>query len=341
MKRIKYVFDDIISLENLREAHVEAKKSRRPNRRHAAIAFEADLENNIQRLHDELAAETWTMHPYRCMTRIERGKVREIYYSSSHEDSVVQHAIIRTLGKKIEKTLIRDTYASIKGRGTHDGVARVRDFLASVPESEPCYVGKYDIRKFYKSIDHDALKRSINGKIKDRRDARLLERIVDSHPEGIPIGNPISPMLANLHLSKLDHAAKERFRLRGYFRYLDDIITIATGPDAKRSLKRFSMFLHEHLSGLGLQIKPNEQIFPIERYGVDFLGYVFSHRRIRLRKKTERRFRRAVRNFKLRPTMRNRMTLSSYWGIIKWLSQSSRFWHSFFDKPITKLEVLS
>lgn len=339
MKRIKYVFEDIVSVDNLRLSHFEAKKSRRPKRRTAAIQYEKDLENNLTRLHQELMDETWHMHPYRCMTRIERGKEREIYYSSAHEDSVVQHAILRTLGKRIEKTLIRDTYASIKGRGTHDGVRRVRDFLASVPLSEPCYVGKYDIRKFYKSINHDALKQSVNSKIKDRRAARLLERIIDSHPEGIPIGNPISPMLANLHLSALDHAAKEKFRIRGYFRYLDDIITIASGPDAKRSMKQFYAFLHDHVSGLGLSIKPNAQVFPIERNGVDFLGYVFSRRRIRLRKKTERRFRRAVRNFKLRPNLRNRMTLSSYWGIIKWLSQSSRFWASFFENPITKLEV--
>ena len=339
MKRINNIFDEIISIDNLRLAHYEAKASRKPRRRKGAKRFELNLEENLQRLHDSLADETWTMHPYRCMTRIERGKEREIYYSPEHEDSVVQHAILRTLGRRLEKTFIRDVFASIPNRGTHDGVMRVKRFLQSVPRDVPCYIGKYDIRKFYKSIDHDTLKQSLTAKIKDARTLRLIERIIDSHSIGIPIGNAISPMLANLHLPKLDHVAKEVFRISGYFRYLDDIVAIEFGADAKRKLKTFAEYLKEHLLRLKLSLKPNGQIFPIERYGLDFLGYVFTRNRIRIRKGTERRFRHAVRNFKAKPTKRNRMTLSSYWGIIKWISRPNQFWFTFFNNHLTQLEV--
>ena len=339
MKRIGYIFDQIASVDNLRKAHFEAKMSHKPNRRKAALRFESDLENNLLKLHDDLVSGRWHMHPYRNMIRIERGKVRNIFYSSSHEDSVVQHAIIRTLGRRIEKTFIRDTYASIPNRGTHDGLKRIRALLKKIPSNEMIYVGKYDIRKFYDSIDHDTLKACVNRKIKDSKAARLLCSIVDSHTKGIPIGNPVSPMFANLLLSDLDHAAKEKFRLHGYFRYLDDIVCVEYGDDAKERLKEFQLYLHECVERLKLTIKPNEQIFPIERGGIDFLGYVISRTRIRLRKKTERRFRRAVTRFKRTPNEKNRATLSSYWGAVKWLSQSRRFWHTFFTKPIYELEV--
>jgi len=339
MKRIGNIFDEIISIDNLRLAHFEAKSSRKPRRRKGAERFELNLEENLKRLHDELANETWMMHPYRCMVRVERGKEREIFYSPEHEDSVVQHAILRTLGRRLEKTFVRDVFASIPGRGTHDGVMRVKRFLQSVPRDVPCYIGKYDIRKFYKSINHDALKWSVSAKIKDVKVVRLIERIIDSHADGIPIGNSISPMLANLHLSKLDHAAKEIFRISGYFRYLDDIVAIEFGADAKRKLKTFAEYLKKHLAWLNLELKPNGQIFPIERHGLDFLGYVFTRSKIRVRKKTERRFRRAVRNFKSKPTVRNRMTLSSYWGIIKWISKPEQFWFTFFNNHLTELEV--
>jgi hypothetical protein len=179
----------------------------------------------------------------------------------------------------------------------------------------------------------------VNRKIKDSKAAKLLCSIVDSHTKGIPIGNPVSPMFANLLLSDLDHAAKEKFRLHGYFRYLDDIVCVEYGDDAKERLKEFQLYLHECVERLKLTIKPNEQIFPIERGGIDFLGYVISRTRIRLRKKTERRFRRAVTRFKRTPNEKNRATLSSYWGAVKWLSQSRRFWHTFFTKPIYELEV--
>lgn len=339
MKRIGYIFESIISIDNLRDAHFDVKRAKRPKRRKAAIEYEEHLEENLQRLHDELAAETWTMHPYRRMVRIERGKRREIYYSPSHEDSIVQHAILRTLGKKLQKKFIRDTYASIKHRGTHDGVRRVRKFLSVIPSDAPCYVEKGDVFHFYDSIKHEPLKKDIVWAVKERKTQRLMFRIIDGFTGGIPIGNALSPLLANLHLTRLDHAAKERFRLRGYYRYLDDFVAVEFGVDAKQRLKSFSEYAKHHLATIGLTVKANEQVFPIERGGLDFLGYVFHRKSMRLRRKTERRFRRAAIRYNKNPNARNRAALSSYWGIVKWLSQSSRFWYSIFDKPIHELEV--
>ena len=339
MKRIGYVFEELASLDNLRQAHQEAKMSRKPRRRRGALNFERDLEDNLQKLHDALVAETWNMHEYRCMVRIERGKRREIFYSSRHEDSVVQHAIMRTLGRKLEKTLIRDTYASIKGRGTDDGIDRLVLFILAIPEGLVVYVWKIDLRQFYKSIQHMPLVDAIVSAIKETKTIRLLVRIVDSHTPGIPIGNPVSPLFANLMLSEFDHTVKEKFRFKGYRRYLDDIVCVAVGDDAKERLKELSAYAHEYFAGIGLDIKPNEQIFPIERFGIDFLGYVFGRKKMRLRKKTERRFRRAVHRFHKHKTEHNRMTLSSYWGMLHRMSRGLRLWFSFFSDPIKKLKL--
>lgn len=339
MKRIGYVFEKLASIDNLRDAHFEAKMSHKPNRRKSAIRFEKHLEENLQKLHDELVAETWHMHGYRCMVRIERGKRREIFYSSYHSDSVVQHAIMRTLGKMIEKTLIRDTYASIKGRGTDDGVDRLVLFILAIPEGVVVYVWKIDLRQFYKSIKHGPLCLAIISVIKECKCIRLLFRIVSSHSPGIPIGNPVSPLLANLMLSEFDHMVKEKFRFKGYRRYLDDIVCVAVGDDAKERLKELSAYAHKYFAGIGLDIKPNEQIFPIDRFGIDFLGYVFGRKKIRLRKKNERRMRRAVIRFRKHKTEHNRMTLSSYWGMLHRMPRGLRLWFSFFSVPIQKLQL--
>lgn len=341
MKRIGYIFEDIISVDNLRAAHFEVKKAKKPKRRKSAIAYEENLEENLQKLHEALASETWNMHPYRRMVRIERGKRREIYYSPSHEDSIVQHAILRTLGKKIQKKFIRDTYASIKRRGTHDGVRRLRDYLSGIPADSACYVKKDDVYHFYDNIQHEELKDDVVWAVKERMTQRLMFRIIDSFLHGIPIGNAISPLLANLHLTRLDHAAKEKFHIKGYYRYLDDIVALAVGikDKAKQDMKDFAAYAQKYLAKLGLKLKAPEQVYPIERGGIDFLGYVFKRKCITLRKKTERRFRRAVARFKQNPNEKNRATLSSYWGQIKWITNSKRFWYSFFDKPIHQLEV--
>ena len=339
MKRIGYVFEKMISIENLREAHQEAKMSRKPKRRRGAIKYERDLDANLLSLQKQLEDETWEMAPYRCMVRIERGKRREIYYSSRHEDSLVQHAIMRTLGRMVEKTLIRDTYASIPGRGTDGGIDRLVTFILKVPEGEIVYVWKIDLRKFYQSIQHEPLLLAIIHSIKEMKVVRLLKRIVKSHHLGIPIGNPLSPLFANLLLSEFDHTVKEKFRFKGYFRYLDDIVVIETGENAKDRLKELSAYAHEYFAGIGLDIKPNEQIFPIERNGIDFLGYIFGRKKMRLRKKTERRFRRAVHRFHKHKTERNRATLSSYWGMLKRMPRGLRLWFTFFSVPIKKLKL--
>ena len=151
--------------------------------------------------------------------------------------------------------------------------------------------------------------------------------------------NPLSPLFANLLLSEFDHTVKEKFRFKGYFRYLDDIVVIETGENAKDRLKELSAYAHEYFAGIGLDIKPNEQIFPIERNGIDFLGYIFGRKKMRLRKKTERRFRRAVHRFHKHKTERNRATLSSYWGMLKRMPRGLRLWFTFFSVPIKKLKL--
>ena len=180
---------------------------------------------------------------------------------------------------------------------------------------------------------------AIMAAVKEQKCVRLLTRIVDSHSPGIPIGNPISPLFANLLVSEFDHYVKEHFRFKGYFRYLDDIVVVATGEDAKERLKALSAYAHEYFDGIGLDIKPNEQIFPIDRFGIDFLGYVIGRKKMVLRKKTERRFRRAAARFKRCKTPHNRKPLSSYWGMLKRMPRGLRLWFSLFTESIYNLEA--
>lgn len=342
MKRIKNIFDKIVDIDNLRAAHYQAKASHKPNRRRRADRYEKNLESNLARLHSELVNETWQMHPYRAMIRYERGKRREIYYSPNHEDSVVQLAILRVVAPLMKARYIRDTYASIVGRGTSDGVNRIKKFLNSIPKGQSIYVLKCDIQKCYASIKHEALKADILSFYKDMRAVRLLVCCFSSHFAGIPIGNPISPLLANLHFTRLDHIAKEVYRFKGYFRYLDDIVVIDFGAKAKSKLKMFVSVISSYLAERGLTLKKNVQVFPITRPGgLDFLGLRFSESGVVLRKRTERRFRRAVKRFEEHGSAHNLASVSSYWGVILRISRPYRFWHTFFNLNIKQMEALS
>lgn len=156
------------------------------------------------------------------------------------------------------------------------------------------YCLKFDIRKFYPSIDHAILKTVVRRKLKDPDLLWLLDVIIDSVPEGegIPIGNYLSQFFANLYLSELDHMAKERMFLRYYYRYADDVVILAPDKDTLIGvLITINQYLAEYRN---LSLKSNYQIFPVDSRGIDFLGYVCFHTHTLMRKSIKKNMCRAV-----------------------------------------------
>lgn len=190
-------------------------------------------------------------------------------------------------------TLTSDTYSCLKGRGIHACLHRLQRDLSADPDGTT-YCLKFDVRKFYPTIDHGILKTVIRRKLKDPDLLWLLDTIIDSVPEGegIPIGNYLSQFFANLYLSELDHMAKEQMRLRYYYRYADDIVILA--PDKERLNAVLLVINHYLAEQRNLMMKSNYQIFPVESRGIDFLGYVFFHTHTLMRKSIKKNMARNV-----------------------------------------------
>lgn len=336
MKRTGNIFESLVSRENLLLAFKEARKSK--THYHEVKAFERDLDGNIARLRNRLIAGKWHVAGYRTFRRWDGNKIRLIDWDPCFEDNVVQHAIQQTAGMVLLKAGITDTYAGIKGRGVHRGMTRVRRFIAEYFDLQPIYILQLDIRKFYQSVNIDRLKEKIRRKIKDRRVLALYDELLDSHPEGLPIGNYLSQSLANYYLAGFDHWVKSQ-GFRHYARYCDDIVVM---DSSKERLRDLLAAIRTRLEEEKLTLESNAQIFPIERHGLDFLGFLFRRHQILLRKSTERKFRRAARRFLESKTERRFQSLSAYYGWIKWLSHGRRLWFSIFDKDLKSLhkEVL-
>ena len=120
---------------------------------------------------------------------------------------------------------------------------------------------------------------------KDRTLLVLLERFVRMMPSGISIGLRSSQGLGNLFLSdNLDHHVKDKCGVPYYYRYCDDIVVLGK---AKSELWKVRDIIHGRLSLAGLEVKPNERIFPVSE-GIDFLGYVIRPGYTLLRKRGNR-----------------------------------------------------
>lgn len=313
MKRYGNLYEKIYEMENLKLAHKNAKKGKNHYKEVKMVDSNPGL--YLSALHDLLKNKTFKNSKYEIITRVtDSGKVREIFKLPYYPDRIVHHAILQVVGNIWYKTLIRDTYSSIKGRGIHDGVRRVKKALFDKENTHYCL--KLDVKKYYQSIDNEILKRIIRKKIKDKDLLWLLDEIIDS-TKGVPIGNYLSQYFGNLYLSYLDHTIKERAKY--YFRYCDDIVVLHKG---KSELHLIKHEIENILSKLGLSVKENWQVFPVDKRGIDFLGYRFFHDYTLLRNSIKLNLKKSAR--KIKKTHNNMKTSSiinsmmSYYGWFKY-----------------------
>lgn len=280
MKRINNLFDKVVTKDNLMIAYQKARKGK--SGQYGVKIFEKNVESNIDQLYNELISGTYKTSEY-SVFKIYDPKEREIF-RLPFRDRVVHHAIMNILEPIWTSVFIHHTYSCIKGRGIHAVLKDLKGDLKDVENTRYCL--KMDVKKFYPSIDHEILKAIIRKKIKDSRLLNLIDEIIDSAP-GIPIGNYLSQFFANLYLSYFDHWLKEEKQVKYYYRYADDMVILSGNkPDLHELLKDIDTYL---VTRLKIKIKGNYQVFPVDSRGIDFVGYVFYHSHVLMRKTIKKR----------------------------------------------------
>lgn len=276
MKRVANLYEKIISLENLRLADEKARKGKL--RSYGVKTHDKHREENLLALHEMLRMKTFRTSEYDIF-KIYEPKEREIYRLPYFPDRIVHHAAMNILEPIWVSVFSADTYSCIKGRGIHGCARKVREALKDNENTVYCL--KIDVRKYYPSIDHDILKSIVRKKIKCKDTLWLLDQVIDS-ADGLPIGNYLSQYFANLYLAYFDHHIKEVRGVKYYFRYADDMVFLHAD---KSFLNELLIDVRTYLNNnLNLQLKGNYQVFPVESRGIDFVGYVFFHSHVMLRK---------------------------------------------------------
>lgn len=289
MKRYGNLFEQVRGFEPLRRAALEAAKGKKLKPRVAR--FLLDLEPEVIALEKELIAHTYRPRPYRTFA-VSDPKQRMIC-AADFRDRVVHHAVCEVLEPIFERSLIGDSYACRKGKGSHAAIHRAQEFMQRFP-----YYLKLDVRKFFDSVDHGVLKRQLRCKIKDRDFLWLLDVFIDhavpwaAPGKGIPIGNLTSQHFANFYLHPLDHLIKDDLGVKGYIRYMDDMVLFGdTKPELWQAFSRIAAFLLEVLL---LYVKAGSVTTAPVSEGLSFLGFRIYPGVIRLQRSGWRRFRRKV-----------------------------------------------
>lgn len=276
MKRYGNLYDKICNIENIKLAHKNARKGKTHYKEVKEV--DANIDYYCELIREMLVTETFVNSPYEVFIKNDKGKEREIYKLPYFPDRIVHHAIVQVVETIWKGTLIADTYQSIKGRGLHKAIKKIKQKVYS--SNDELYYLKMDISKYYPSIDNGILKEVISSKIKCKQTIKLLVAIIDSI-DGVPIGNYLSQYFGNLYVSKLDHSIKEVYRMKMYYRYCDDIVVIHR---CKATLAVVCAHIKKELAKIKLKIKGNYCIRPM-RLGLDFLGVIVYNTYSLIRKK--------------------------------------------------------
>lgn len=280
MKRIGYVYEKMCDQATVRTAIMNASKGKR--KRHDVKRVINNMDTHVQAVIDMLTSESYSPAPYTISERYDHRskKMRLIQRPKFFPDQVIHWLVVMVL----EETFLRGMYywncGSVKGRGALHGQRAVRRWLKTDKKNTK-YALKLDLRHYYNSIPHDRLMDRFKRKIKDKKMLHLISIILESCPQGIPIGNYTSQWFANFYLEGLDHHIKERLGAKYYVRYIDDLVIFGRNKKKLHVLRR-ELFKYIEVE-LGLTVKGNWQLFPLKCRGVDFLGYVFYRDHIKMR----------------------------------------------------------
>lgn len=213
------------------------------------------------------------------------------------QDRVIQQAVSQQLTKLWDGGFSEHSYGFRPGRSNLDAIRAAKAFVLS----GKTWVVDVDIEAFFDEVNHDRLMTRITRDIRDKRLNKYLASNLSAdmvlngqrhkRTAGVPQGGPLSPLLANLYLDRLD----KELGARGlsFCRYADDLmIFVESERSAERILESIVAWIEKHLK-LKVNASKSGTGRPWERA---FLGYLIDEEgNNHLSGRTVKRYRKRVR----------------------------------------------
>jgi len=167
-------------------------------------------------------------------------------------DRMIQQAIAQQLTIIYDAKMSESSYGFRQKRNAHQALLKAKQYV----NEGYSHAIDIDMAKFFDRVNHDYLMNLLSERIKDKRALKLIHRYLKAgammdgvatvNGEGTPQGGPLSPVLSNILLDKLDKELEKRGHC--FVRYADDIcVFVRSERSAKRVLKSVSRYIEKEL----------------------------------------------------------------------------------------------
>ncbi len=169
--------------------------------------YEADLERNLEDLHNRVQSGAYRARPSRRVYIPKPDGRQRPLAVAALEDKIVQRAVVALLNAIYEEDFLGISYGFRPGRSTHDALDAL---CVGIHSKKVSFILDADIRSFFDEINQQWLIRFLEHRIGDRRIIRLVQKwlkagimedgVVTVSDRGTGQGSVISPLLANIYL---------------------------------------------------------------------------------------------------------------------------------------------
>ena len=272
------LINEIMSYRNILEAVKQVKSSKgAPGVDKMTVD---EIESYIKEHYEEIREQVLTK-------KYKPQSVRRVYIPKANGktrplgiptvvDRVIQQAISQVLSPIYENYFSEYSYGFRPNRDCHKAMNKALKYI----NEGYTFIIDVDIEKYFDTVNHDKLISILRERMNDSQTLHLIRSflkagvmengLVSPSIEGVPQGGPLSPLLSNIYLDKLDKELE--YRGLRFVRYADDFnIFVKSKDSAKRVKESISSWLDRKLF-LKVNVDKTKIVKPNDS---EFLGFGF------------------------------------------------------------------
>jgi group II intron reverse transcriptase/maturase len=281
-RKKKMLLEQILSKANMRSAYlrVTGNKGACGVDGIEAADFGGQLKTEWKTIKQELEAGTYQPKAVRRVKIPKPNGGERKLGIPAYMDRLIQQAISQELTKMYDPDFSEHSYGFRSEKNAHQALEKAKEYI----NAGYSHVVDLDLEKFFDRVNHDYLMNELSRKIADKRVLKLIHKILRAEiqeegnlspsKEGVPQGGPLSPLLSNIILDKLDKELEKRGHR--FVRYADDCsIYVKSKRAGERVMESISAYIEKEL-----KLKVNIEKSTVTRpWFSKLLGFTFYHKK--------------------------------------------------------------